>query len=52
MSMGNYLRCEHERPYVMATKQPAGMDHLTVVPTNFEPDAEHRSDDGGTPSEQ
>jgi hypothetical protein len=22
----------------MATKQPAGIDHLTVVPTNFDPD--------------
>jgi hypothetical protein len=48
--MGNCLREEHELIAVMATRRPVGIDHLTVVPTNFERDAEHRPDDGETAS--
>ena len=32
----------------MATKQTGGIAHLTVVPENFEPDAEQGRDAGST----
>jgi len=38
MIMGNYIRPARQLVAVMATEQPAGIDHLTVVPTNFDPD--------------
>jgi len=52
MSMGNYLGGASERHRVMATKQPTGMDHLTVVPTNFEPDIDDSAEEDGTASKQ
>jgi len=52
MSMSNYLSGEAEHQRVMATKQPTGMDHLTVVPTNFEPDIDDSAEEGGTASKQ
>jgi hypothetical protein len=39
--MGRFLRVERDRSTVMAAtpRPPAGMDHLTVVPTNYDADA-------------
>ena len=39
MIMGNYLSVSPV-PLHMATEPTAGMDHLTVVPENFEPQSE------------
>ena len=40
MSMGNYFSVLSVRPLVMAaSNQPLGVDHTTIVPENFEPDA-------------
>jgi len=52
MSMGNYLGGASERHRVMATKQPTGMDHLTVVPTNFDPDIDEPVDGDTTAPDQ
>jgi len=52
MSMGNYFRGAHELQTVMATRQPTGIDHLTVVPTNFEPDTEDPADEDETAQKQ
>ena len=50
MSMGNYLSIERLSPSVMAARnQPVGLDHLTVVPTNFEGETEGCSDCDTTP---
>ncbi len=41
MRMGNFLSETALRIVTMAVRrQPIGMNHLTVVPTNFDPDAE------------
>lgn len=48
MNMGNYLGQCDQLSSVMATKQPAGIDHLTVVPTNFDPDEDSQLDDERT----
>jgi len=48
MSMGNYLREEDVSSDVMAARtQPVGIAHLTVVPSNFEPetDASHEGEE-------
>jgi len=40
MSMGNYLTVERLGSDAMATKRPTvGVDHPTVVPSNFHPDS-------------
>jgi hypothetical protein len=40
MSMGNYFSVLSVGKVVMAaSKQPLGVDHTTIVPENFEPDA-------------
>ena len=46
MSMGNFLRGTPLRLGVMAaSNQPVGVDHLTIVPENFE--AGSQSNQGG-----
>ena len=42
MNMGNYLYCGDLLGDEMATREkaPTGVDHLTVVPANFDPDDE------------
>jgi hypothetical protein len=52
MSMGNYLRGEDEQSTVMATKQTVGLDHLTVVPVNFDPDDHSTREDDDASREQ
>lgn len=50
MSMGNYLRGKTVGLGVMAaSNQSVGVDHPTIVPTNFEPelDADSGADDTG-----
>jgi len=48
--MGRLLRVETDLPSVMAatSRTPVGMNHLTVVPTNYDadaPDQERREPD-------
>lgn len=51
--MGRFLRLEYDHSTVMAAtpRPPVGMDHLTVVPVNYDADAtdstepEPRADD-------
>jgi hypothetical protein len=46
MSMGNYLYARRVRMDVMsASTHPVGLDHLTVVPENFDPDADDNETD-------
>ena len=45
MRMGNFLSETALCTVVMAARsQPIGMNHLTVVPTNFDPDADEDTD--------
>ena len=45
MRMGNFLSETALCTVVMAARsQPIGMNHLTVVPTNFDPDADEEID--------
>lgn len=51
MSMGNFLWGGRVQRDVMAASEkpavpdrPVGVDHLTVVPTNFEPDGDRVDD--------
>lgn len=52
MIMGNYLTFEGELSPVMATKQTVGMNHLTVVPANFDRDDSSSADDDPAEPEQ
>ena len=52
MIMGNYLAFGDERSPVMATKQTVGMNHLTVVPANFDRDESSSADDDRAEPEQ
>ena len=46
MSMGNYLSLHVLLVAVMAaSNQTVGVDHVTVVPENFEPEGESRRED-------
>lgn len=45
MSMGNYLRGRTDSVTMAAQHASGGMDHPTVVPANFDPDAVEESDD-------
>ncbi|QGA83383.1 hypothetical protein LC1Hm_2349 [Halomicrobium sp. LC1Hm] len=52
MIMGNYLAFGGELSPVMATKQTVGMNHLTVVPANFDRDDSSSADDDRAEPEQ
>lgn len=52
MSMGNYLRGKPVLLIVMAASdQSLGVDHPTIVPTNFEPDVDSASRNDETAEE-
>jgi len=52
MRMGNYLSVRPETQVVMAASQSSfGIRHLTVVPTNFEPEADEAGDEAENETE-
>lgn len=53
MSMGNYMRVGAEETGTMAvTDHPVGIDHLTVRPTNFDPEEDRTAEPGEGDSKQ
>jgi len=51
MRMGNFLRVHSIVVIVMAARpERAGIQHLTVVPTNYEPDLESEHEQSGQDS--
>ena len=52
MRMSNYLTVRPETQVVMAASQSSfGIRHLTVVPTNFEPEADDVGDEAEAENE-
>jgi len=45
MSIGNYLSVDGLKAGMATRRAPGGIDHPTVVPENFDPDA--TDEDGG-----
>jgi len=52
MSMGNYMGVPTQRLDTMAAKTPTvGIDHTTVTPTNFDPEADSEPEDETEPKQ-